>query len=85
MSQVVSPQIHIIRTLLEAECDESGLRFIAPPLALCTDNAAMIAFAGLEQMTTRNPDAMDLSARPRWPMDTSQPSILGSGRKGAKA
>ena len=45
----------------------------------------MIAYAALEQMGTREPDGMDLSARPRWPLDQRAPAMLGSGKKGAKA
>ena len=74
-----------IRTGLETVSAASGTTFIAPPLHLCTDNAAMIAFAALEQMALRAPDDMTLSARPRWPLDDSQPGMLGSGKKGAKA
>lgn len=74
-----------IRTRLQAVSAAAGARFVAPPLALCTDNAAMIAFAAMEQMQTRAPDGFDLAARPRWPLDTTQPSMLGSGKKGAKA
>ena len=74
-----------IRSGLETVCAEGGAQFTAPPLALCTDNAAMIAFAGLEQMGTRAPDDMTLSARPRMPLDKTSPSMLGSGKKGAKA
>ena len=74
-----------IRTGLQAVAAEFDAEFIAPPLALCTDNAAMIAFAAIEQSDLRDPDDMTLSARPRWPLDTSQPAMLGSGKKGAKA
>ena len=74
-----------IRTALQAVAVEFNAEFIAPPLALCTDNAAMIAFAAIEQSDLRGPDDMTLSARPRWPLDTSQPAMLGSGKKGAKA
>ncbi|WP_298859021.1 tRNA (adenosine(37)-N6)-threonylcarbamoyltransferase complex transferase subunit TsaD [uncultured Sulfitobacter sp.] len=74
-----------IRSGLETSAAEFGADFIAPPLALCTDNAAMIAYAALEQMTTRDPDGMGLSARPRWPLDQTAPAMLGSGKKGAKA
>ncbi|MEP4196240.1 MAG: tRNA (adenosine(37)-N6)-threonylcarbamoyltransferase complex transferase subunit TsaD [Aliishimia sp.] len=74
-----------INSFLKAACAETGTNFVAPPLALCTDNAAMIAAAGLEQMPYRDPDGMTLSARPRWPLDTSQPALVGSGKKGAKA
>lgn len=74
-----------IRTKLEAVSTKFGVNFIAPPLALCTDNAAMIAYAAAEQFALSQPDGMTLSARPRWPLDTSQPAMLGSGKKGAKA
>ena len=74
-----------IRAGLEAVSSDLGARFLAPPLSLCTDNAAMIAAAGIEQMAVRDPDGMDLSARPRMPLDTERAGMLGSGKKGAKA
>lgn len=74
-----------IRGALEAVAKDVGATFIAPPLVLCTDNAAMIAYAALEQMGARGPDGMTLSARPRWPLDQAAPAMLGSGKKGAKA
>lgn len=74
-----------IRAALETVCDELNTRFTAPPLALCTDNAAMIAYAGLERFRAGARDGMDLTARPRWPLDQTSPAMLGSGRKGAKA
>lgn len=74
-----------LRAALEAVAAEADLSFIAPPLALCTDNAAMIAYAGLEAYRAGRRDGMDLAARPRWPLDTSRPALLGSGKKGAKA
>ena len=74
-----------IRGKLETVSRENDATFIAPPLALCTDNAAMIAYAAAEQSHLRAPDDMTLSARPRWPLDNTQPSMLGSGKKGAKA
>tara|TARA_R110002049_G_scaffold117332_2_gene270430 strand:- start:4127 stop:5218 length:1092 start_codon:yes stop_codon:yes gene_type:complete len=74
-----------IRAALETVSTKYDAQFIAPPLALCTDNAAMIAYAAGEQSALRGPDDMSLSARPRWPLDTAQPSMLGSGKKGAKA
>ncbi len=74
-----------IRARLETVCAESGTRFTAPPLHLCTDNAAMIAYAGLERVRGGARDDMTLSARPRWPLDKTAPALLGSGRKGAKA
>lgn len=74
-----------IRTGLESLCTEIGVTFIAPPLALCTDNAAMIAYAGLLRFEAGQIDDMSLSARPRWPLDQTSPTLLGSGKKGAKA
>ncbi|PWE29500.1 tRNA (adenosine(37)-N6)-threonylcarbamoyltransferase complex transferase subunit TsaD [Pararhodobacter marinus] len=61
------------------------LPFVAPPLALCTDNAAMIAWAGLERLRLGARDDMTLSARPRWPLDTAAAPLIGSGKRGAKA
>ncbi|MGB8621785.1 MAG: tRNA (adenosine(37)-N6)-threonylcarbamoyltransferase complex transferase subunit TsaD, partial [Paracoccaceae bacterium] len=74
-----------IRGALKAVAAESGALFIAPPLELCTDNAAMIAWAGVELFRAGRRDGMDLAARPRWPLDTRSPALLGSGKKGAKA
>ncbi|MEY8097514.1 tRNA (adenosine(37)-N6)-threonylcarbamoyltransferase complex transferase subunit TsaD [Falsihalocynthiibacter sp. S25ZX9] len=74
-----------IRAALETVSAENGARFIAPPLALCTDNAAMIAWTGLERFRAGHEDDMTLAARPRWPLDTKSGSMLGSGKKGAKA
>ncbi len=74
-----------IRAALQAVAAEMGVAFVAPPLALCTDNAAMIAWAGLERYRGGVRDDMTLAARPRWPLDQSAPAMLGSGKKGAKA
>lgn len=74
-----------IRAALQSLCDERGVRFLAPPLALCTDNAAMIAFAGIERYRLGYCDDATLSARPRWPLDQTAPAMIGSGKKGAKA
>ena len=74
-----------IRKGLEALSGEAGVHFTAPPLALCTDNAAMIGWAGLELFRMGHRDGMDLTARPRWPLDSASPAMLGSGKKGAKA
>jgi N6-L-threonylcarbamoyladenine synthase len=74
-----------IRAELETIAMQFDARFLAPPLKLCTDNAAMIAYAGAELFALGRRDGMDLAARPRWPLDQSRPAMLGSGKKGAKA
>lgn len=74
-----------IRASLEAVCSTSDTRFLAPPMALCTDNAAMIGWAGIERYRAGGFDDLALSARPRWPLDQTSPALLGSGKKGAKA
>jgi len=68
-----------IRAALEALAGEQGLRFAAPPLALCTDNAAMIAWAGVERLGQADP--LDFAARPRWPLDDAAPPVRGAGVK----
>jgi N6-L-threonylcarbamoyladenine synthase len=74
-----------IKARLQTLCTGLGVRFVAPPLALCTDNAAMIAWAGIEQFRLGLFDGLDLVARPRWPLDRAQPPLIGGGKKGAKA
>jgi N6-L-threonylcarbamoyladenine synthase len=74
-----------IRNRLQEVCADFGVAFTAPPLALCTDNAAMIAYAGMERFRAGHSDDMTLAARPRWPLDKKAPALLGSGKKGAKA
>jgi N6-L-threonylcarbamoyladenine synthase len=74
-----------IRAALQALCERAGVRFLAPPLSLCTDNAAMIAWVGIERLRLGALDDMSLAARPRWPLDQTSPALIGSGKKGAKA
>ena len=74
-----------IRRELETISREAGLSFVAPPLPLCTDNAAMIAWTGIELDRIGHPGMTPLVPRPRWPLDDRQPALLGSGKKGAKA
>lgn len=77
-----------VRRSLQAAAAERGFSFSAPPLAYCTDNAAMIALAGAERLAAGLSDPMDATARPRWPLDEaaarSNP-VHVPGRKGAKA
>ena len=65
-----------------------GFAFFAPPLAYCTDNAAMIALAGAERLALGISDGLDAVARPRWPLDEAAANAAPThkaGRKGAKA
>ncbi len=74
-----------LRARLDGVAASAGLPLLAPPLSLCTDNAAMIAFAGLTSFEAGVTSDLDLAARPRWPLDTSAAPLVGSGKKGAKA
>jgi N6-L-threonylcarbamoyladenine synthase len=73
---------------LEAAAVRRGFDFAAPPLAYCTDNAAMIALAGAERLALGISDPLDAPARPRWPLDQAAAAADPThvpGRKGAKA
>ncbi|MDP9810598.1 N6-L-threonylcarbamoyladenine synthase [Rhizobium tibeticum] len=75
-----------VRSTLQSLCGRHGFRFVAPPLRLCTDNAVMIAWAGLERMATGvAPDDLDVQPRSRWPLDSNAETLLGFGKRGAKA
>ena len=72
-----------IRAALEDVAEAHGMRFTAPPPWLCTDNAAMIAWAGIERLGLDDftPDPLDISARPRWPLDPNAEPVRGAGVK----
>ena len=77
-----------VRTTLEATAAARGFAFLAPPLAYCTDNAAMIALAGAERLALGMISSLDAEARPRWPLDEAAARDHPThkpGRKGAKA
>jgi len=58
-----------LRRRLEEAAARHGARLVAPPVGLCTDNGAMIAWAGLERLRLGLVDALDFRPRPRWPLD----------------
>lgn len=70
-----------IRSALEDLAWNNAMRFVAPPLALCTDNAAMIAWAGVERLGLGQSDPLDFVARPRWPLDPDAEPVRGAGAK----
>ena len=77
-----------IRATLEAIAAKNGFAFLAPPMAYCTDNAAMIALAGAERLRLGLVSDIDTAARPRWPLDEHSALTAPThapGRKGAKA
>lgn len=77
-----------VRAKLQETAQRHGFSFDAPPLAYCTDNAAMIALAGAERLALGISDPLDAPARPRWPLDPEAAAANPThafGRKGAKA
>lgn len=70
-----------LRGSLEALAGAHGLALVAPPPKLCTDNAAMIGWAGAERFALGYVDALDVAARPRWPLDDNAAPVRGAGVK----
>ncbi len=66
-----------LRSHLATLAETEGMRFVAPPLALCTDNAAMIAWAGIERLRLGQADGLDFAPRPRWPLDPAAAEAKG--------
>jgi N6-L-threonylcarbamoyladenine synthase len=64
---------------------DHDLGFHVAPVALCGDNAAMVAWAGAERLARGLVDGLDAPVRPRWPLDPEATPALGFGVKGAKA
>ena len=68
-----------IRAALAGLAVRRGMALAVPPVALCTDNAAMVAWAGIERLATGPADTLDFAPRPRWPLDQAAAAV------GAKA
>lgn len=71
----------VLRTALVGVAEEFGYTFHAPPLSLCTDNGAMIAWAAAERLVRGRVDQLDAPVRPRWPLDIDAPPAGGAGVK----
>jgi N6-L-threonylcarbamoyladenine synthase len=70
-----------LRGALKTLAAERGYSFHAPPLDLCGDNAAMIAWTGAERLAMGLTDALDAPVRPRWPLDRNAEPAIGGGVK----
>jgi N6-L-threonylcarbamoyladenine synthase len=70
-----------IRRALTGLAASHELPFVAPPLWLCTDNAAMIAWAGALRLEAGLTDGLDAPARARWPLDPAAEAVRGAGVK----
>ena len=70
-----------LRLRLDELCRERGLDLVAPPAHLCTDNGAMIAWAGVERLAAGLHDPLDAPARARWPLDPDAKPMPFAGKK----
>lgn len=68
-----------IAAALEHVCATSGASLVVPPIALCTDNGAMVAWAGAERFALGAEDGLDFTARPRWPLDLDDMKVATHG------
>jgi N6-L-threonylcarbamoyladenine synthase len=74
-----------LRAALKTFAASIGVAAVFPPPELCTDNGAMIAWAGAEHFVRGHQSPLDVSARARWPLDESAAPIIGSGKNGPRA
>ncbi|CAO3353484.1 tRNA (adenosine(37)-N6)-threonylcarbamoyltransferase complex transferase subunit TsaD [Azospirillum melinis] len=72
-----------IRSRLSTLAEKHRMPFVAPPLRLCTDNAAMIAWAGIERFRMGESDPLNFAPRPRWPLDPNAAPVIGRAGVGA--
>jgi N6-L-threonylcarbamoyladenine synthase len=60
-----------LRTVLQSTAERANVRFVAPPLRLCTDNAVMVAWAAIERLRCGFVSPLETPPRPRWPLDST--------------
>ena len=70
-----------IGAALARVAETAGMALVVPPPALCTDNGAMVAWAGLERLRLGLSDGLDFAPRPRWPLDPAAPKAAFAGVK----
>jgi N6-L-threonylcarbamoyladenine synthase len=70
-----------LRARLGEICAQKGFNLACPPVALCTDNAAMVAWAGVERLALGLTNSLNSPARARWPLDPDAPAAIGAGVK----
>ena len=70
-----------IRKNLTKLAEEKEFTSIFPPINLCSDNAAMIAWAGIERFKINLIDILEFPSKARWPLDSSAPYLKGPGLK----
>ena len=71
----------MLRARLAELAAGAGLSFLAPPPPFCTDNGAMIAWAGIERLRLGLVDSLNFAPRPRWPLDPDAAPARGAGVK----
>lgn len=71
----------MLRARLTETATSRDLAMIAPPIALCTDNGAMVAWAGVERLQAGSTDPLDVAARARWPLDADADPLPFAGVK----
>ena len=70
-----------LSSTLQKLCDRQKYQLVVPPMQLCTDNAAMIAWAGMGRFLRGETDDLSLSCRARWPLDPDAPAASLHGKK----
>jgi len=70
-----------VRDRLARLAADNAMPFAVPPPGLCTDNGAMVAWAGVERLRLGLADGLDFRPRPRWPLDPEAPKAVGAGIK----